>query len=149
MKKVLNAIYSAILFLWQLPQNIVALLMMPFIGKLTLLEHRNHQYVFEAGKMSGGISLGTFIFLSPGLAPYQVYHEHELGHGFDSRRFGPLYLFVIGIPSIVWACTYDSNRQCYYQFYTEYRANENIGTIEVVHPGFGDCYLVMKKMEEV
>ena len=145
MKKVLNAIYSAILFLWQLPQNLVALVMMPFIGKLTLLEHRNHQYVFEASKMMGGISLGTFIYLSPGLAKNQVYHEHELGHGFDSRWFGPLYLFVIGLPSLLWACTYNENSQCYYSFYTERRANRNIGTIEVKYPGFGDCYLVMKE----
>jgi hypothetical protein len=144
MKKILNALYSAVLFIWQILQNIVALLMMPFLGKLTLLEHRNHQYVFEAEKMSGGISLGTFIFISPKLSGFQEVHEHELGHGFDSRKFGPLYLFIIGIPSIIWAMVCDESCQCYYDFYTERWANENIGTVKVVKDEDGTCYLDMK-----
>ena len=43
-----------------------------------------------------------------------VMHEQE-GHTFDSKVFGPLYLFVIGIPSIMWAWLGDDNK-CYYDF---------------------------------
>ena len=51
-------------FLWQLPQNLVALLMMPFLGKMKLIRFDLYTFAFECEKMSGGISLGNFIFLS-------------------------------------------------------------------------------------
>ena len=56
------------MFLWQLPQNIVALIMLPFLGKMKLVRYDLYAFVFECQKMKGGISLGNFIFLSPNLA---------------------------------------------------------------------------------
>ena len=41
MKNVLHWVKFVGLFLWQLPQNIVALLMMPFLGKLSKVDYRN------------------------------------------------------------------------------------------------------------
>lgn len=38
----LNKLLFALLFLWQLPQNLVALLVMPFLGKLTFVDHRHY-----------------------------------------------------------------------------------------------------------
>ena len=113
-------------FLWQLPQNLVALVMMPFMGKMKLVRFENYCWAFECTKMSGGISLGNFIYLSPNCANKEATVLHEYGHVVDSHKFGWLYLFIIGIPSLCWA-TFKPARKCYYDFYTEAWANRNAG----------------------
>ena len=114
-----------ILFIWQLPQNIVALAMMPFLGKLKLIKVDNYCFAFSGKKMSGGISLGSFVFLSNYMGMVDRYVAHEYGHVVDSHIWGPLYLFVIGIPSILNAAF--NFTDCYYDFYTEKWANKHAG----------------------
>ena len=99
MSKFFNCLIFIALFIWQLPQNLVALVMMPFLGKLRLISYRKFCFAFEGSKMMGGISLGNFAFLSEWSAkkPESVAHE-QLGHTVDSKIMGPLYLFIIGIP---------------------------------------------------
>lgn len=126
MKKVLEVIKFIGLFLWQLPQNIVALIMLPFLGKLHLVKYDNYCFAFEGENMKGGISLGSFIFLSPYCAKQKTTVAHEFGHVKDSHKLGFGYLFVIGIPSICWAA-FKPAKKCYYSFYTERWANENAG----------------------
>ncbi|WP_329903127.1 hypothetical protein [Porphyromonas pogonae] len=57
-----------------------------------------------------GISLGSNIILNlpydqPFMTPSKICSDylfmHEYGHSFDSHRWGPLYLIVIGLPSLV------------------------------------------------
>lgn len=57
------------------------------------------------GVFPGGISLGTYIIISE-----QSYRDkrartkkHEYGHSRQSLYLGPLYLIVVGLPSILWA----------------------------------------------
>src|SRR6185369_10455986 len=49
-------------------------------------------------------SLGYFVFYSRGEGRYFVLDErirdHEWGHSFQSRLLGPLYLPLVGVPSI-------------------------------------------------
>jgi hypothetical protein len=131
-----------IMFLWQLPQNIVALLMMPFMCKMKLVRYDLYAFAFEYSKMSGAISLGNFIFLSPMSAQNEETILHEYGHVIDSQRFGWLYLFIIGIPSILWAGFF-SEGKCYYDFFTEKRANQNAG-LKVAKNQYG-CYTYIPK----
>ena len=126
MKKFLDILCFIGLFIWQLPQNIVAIVMLPFLGKLRKVEYRDYCFAFEGSKMSGGISLGNFIFLSKTCTKSVTTIAHEYGHVKDSHRFGILYLFIIGIPSICWAA-FKSSDKCYYSFFTEKRANKNAG----------------------
>lgn len=115
-----------ILILWQLPQCLVGVLMLPFLGKLTLIEKRNYAWAFRSPKMCGSISLGCFVFLEPYSSKRETIIAHELdGHTKDSKIWGPLYLFVIGIPSLLNAWLKLSI--CYYDFYTERRANYYAG----------------------
>ena len=118
-----------LLFLWQSPQNLIAVLMLPFLGKLELKCYRNYSLCFVGEKMQGGISLGNFVFVSPSLSKYDEHVAHELdGHTMDSKRFGFLYLFIIGIPSICWAGLRNVKKHPnYYEFYTERWANEHAG----------------------
>lgn len=57
--------------------------------------------------------------------------KHEIGHTKQSLYLGPLYLIVIGLPSIVWAFIQSRwMKDCdYYSFYTEKWANR-LGGIE-------------------
>ena len=125
MKNFLDKLVFCLYFIWQLPQNIVALVMMPFMGKLTKVKYENYCYAFEGEKMSGSISLGNFIILSKYGAKSVTTIAHEYGHVVDSHIFGPLYLFVIGIPSISNAWFHFT--ECYHDWYTEKWANKNAG----------------------
>ena len=79
----------------------------------------------------GGVSLGSFIFVN-GNRP-EVWTKdarvHEYGHTIQSLIFGPLYLVIIALPSIVW-CSSKSLHQKrmrgelnYYDLYCESSAN--------------------------
>lgn len=75
--------------------------------------------------MSGGISLGSFAFVSNNLAKKETAVRHEQGHMWDSKVMGPLYLFIVGIPSLLNASF--GFTKCYYDFYCEAWANKHSG----------------------
>lgn len=131
-------------FLWQLPQNLVALVMMPFLGKMKLVRFDLYCWAFECSKMSGGISLGNFIFLDSHSAKSEATILHEYGHTIDSQKLSWLYLFVIGLPSLLWAAFKPKNK-CYYDFFTEKRANLNAG-LKVGRNQYS-CYVYIPKEE--
>lgn len=142
-KKIGHIIVFILLFIWQLPQNLVAIVMMPFLGKLELLSYREFCFAFKGSKMAGGISLGNFAFLSSYLSKKQANIDHEqLGHTVDSKIFGPLYLIIIGLPSLLWAAFGDNNK-CYYSFYTEKWANKH-ADLEVLTTASGRCFITQK-----
>lgn len=122
-KTLSNIILYIISFIWQLPQNIVALVMIPFLGKKRCIWRDKWCSVYVCEKMMGGISLGNFIFLSERVRD-DLSVAHELGHCVDSRIFGPLYLLIIGLPSIIHTF---HNCDFYYHFYTERWANKHMG----------------------
>jgi hypothetical protein len=125
MKSFKEVLKFILLFLWQLPQNLLAIVMMPFMGKLKFVKYDNYCYAFEVINMPSAISLGSFIYLSAYHAKRETVIGHEYGHVIDSQRWGPLYLFVWGIPSAlnnVFRFT-----DCYYDFYTEKSANKHAG----------------------
>lgn len=111
--------------IWGLPQVLVGLCMLPFLGKLRFIRYENYCWVFEGEKMSGGISLGCFIFVSRYNASKEEVIRHELGHVIQSHILGPLYLIVIGLPSILNA-TFNFT-ECYHEFYPEAWANKLMG----------------------
>ena len=52
----------------------------------------------------GGMSLGLFIFTPKEESEYaEKVRVHEYGHCFQSLLLGPLYLILVGLPSIIWA----------------------------------------------
>ena len=145
-KKILKWIIFIGLFIWQLPQNIVAIVMMPFLGKLKLIEYKHYCFAFEADNMSGSISLGSFIFLCNTHAKQNTVIAHEFGHVWWSQVFGPLYILTIGIPSILWAGFRNKKKYpCYYSFYTERWANNKAGLIAVMSSSGTYCILQFKK----
>lgn len=108
------------------------LFMKPYVSKE---KYRGITYVVSK-KMSGGISLGNYVILSYSYRNKNISKkvwDHEWGHTRDSRMFGPLYLLVIGLPSIIWAWMYGSvipyTKNGYYKFYTEKRADRLGGVV--------------------
>ena len=84
-------------------------------------------WIFNSGSNLGSVSLGNFIFL--GNFRTHLTQRHELGHCKQSMYLGPLYLFVIGIPSIIWASTYKYTNKNYYWIFCEKWADK-LGGIE-------------------
>lgn len=72
---------------------------------LLLLNIRRRHYWYHGALVTewgrpGGISLGMFVFTA-GTDKHLLVHEY--GHTLQSLLLGPLYLPVIGMPSLVWA----------------------------------------------
>ena len=109
-----------LLYLWQLPQNLLGLLL------ISILKPED-KYDFEgvtlcyATRMRGGISLGRYIIVASQMKDYTGRTEkHELGHCKQSMILGPLYLVVIGLMSLIWAAVWRPGYgKSYYDFYTE------------------------------
>ena len=114
------AIFVA-LIIWQLPQFLISLVMLPFLGKKKLVADRHFNFCWMAEKMQGGISLGPFAFVSPGLCSAESIAHAVDGHTKDSKIFSWFYLLVIGLPSILNAMF--KFTKCYYDFFPEKRAN--------------------------
>ena len=80
---------------------------------------------------SGSLSLGLFFFLHPKAEQNEQTKAHEWGHTRQSLILGPLYLFVIALPSMIWCNCFrkyrEKNNVSYYVFYTERWANRCAG----------------------
>ena len=61
--------------------------------------------IAESNWILTGVSLGKYVFIAQGYAsqPRLRLIQHELGHCRQSLLLGPVYLLVIGIPSLTWA----------------------------------------------
>jgi hypothetical protein len=116
----MNTFTDLLLYLWQLPQNLIGLLLVKILRPEESYDLEGSR-LYYATRMRGGISLGRYIIVRSVLQDYKGDTErHELGHSKQSLYLGWLYLVVIGIPSLLWAAWWNSGRGVsYYWFYTE------------------------------
>lgn len=129
MKLIMKYIRNLILFIWQLPQHIVALI---YFGYLVMMckdlgiDSRYKQAIVIPCIMRGAVTLGNYVFVGLN-SEYKETVKHELGHTIQSKILGPLYLIVIGIPSITYCGLRrmfpSLRKKNYYDFYTERWAN--------------------------
>lgn len=108
---------SILLYLWQLPQNLLGLLFLLVLTGETRHRLGNIRFYFLKS-FPGGITLGEYIIVG---TRQQLHVRHEFGHVRQSRMLGWLYLPVIGLPSVLWAWLGDriAPGKSYYWFYTE------------------------------
>lgn len=115
-----------ILWIWQLPQNILGYLLIKItkahavkVGKETL---------YLTSLFNSGICLGDYIIIDEytydWISEFSLLDKlnHELGHQKQSRILGWLYLFIVGIPSItrnIYARLKNKNSDWYYSGYPE------------------------------
>lgn len=112
---------KTILYIWQLPQNIVALISIGiFKAKYgyKLNSKKNTVNIYLTNN-NIGVSLGNYIIVNNKHSKLTI--NHEIGHCKQSIYLGWLYLIIIGIPSAINNLInripfikYD-----YYSFYTE------------------------------
>ena len=127
---VLDCIKRALLLIWELPQNIVGALLFIFFAVFSdsvILDDDDSLEMYSP-MMRGAISLGIFRvyaykYLGNGARYVELVRRHEKGHRKQSMMLGPLYLIVIGLPSLIWAALHSSVRRLrtvdYFSFYTE------------------------------
>lgn len=132
------------LSIWMLPQNILGIFCLTGFWLVDLcrgkrryseLINLNGWLVYHSPSQRGGITLGFFsvipIVQTQSLVEYKRTLAHEKGHYLQGLYLGPLYLLIIGLPSILMAfyCTLreritkKSTSDLYYNFYPEKWAN--------------------------
>jgi len=88
---------SFILFLWQAPQNLLALVLIVLFKGERAASYKG-VLIYKYG-LKGSVSLGSFILLRKDVESSRNTIKHEYGHCLQSRVLGPLYLLLIGVPS--------------------------------------------------
>lgn len=135
-----KSFFYLINFTWGLLQNL--------LGIALLIKYRHCKKEWFFGSLLiyhdgswGGISLGMFIIMN-GNRDEKWKNEtkvHEYGHCIQSIILGPLYLLIIGLPSLIWCNTkkYQDLRKntgkSYFEFYPEKWANY-LGTLVTKMP---------------
>jgi hypothetical protein len=113
---------SFLLYLWQLPQNLLGLIFLLFIRGEE--KHSLGEISFYYAKnFAGGISLGKYIIIGH---KCEKSVKHEYGHCIQSKKLGWLYLLVVGLPSLIHAAFHDCEKigKTYYHFWTEQWADK-------------------------
>ena len=97
--------------IWQLPQEIIGCFLILMIkGKRkyinVLIPGKQSKYglvgVYIAPNLlNSGISLGDYIIFDGRIEISETDVLHEYGHQLQSRFLGPLYLLIVGIPSLI------------------------------------------------
>lgn len=124
-----------LLIIWELPQNLLGSLLLAFYKASSVSIVKMHGYperiVYFSDYMPTGISLGGIIIVnsrSGGATSKSVAHEY--GHTIQSMYLGPLYLIVIGLPSLLWNMRCRGNLELdYYSFFTE-RWADKLGKVK-------------------
>lgn len=123
MLKAGKAILLLLLLLWELPQSFVGIIVLGVFhanGKIKSTE-RNKLCLFVQTRETG-VSLGRFVFWTANANRYAHLNNdckmHEYGHSLQSIMLGPMYLFVIGIPSVLRAAY---SRYYFRKYHTHWR----------------------------
>lgn len=117
-------------YMWQFMQNIIGVGYL-LVSKATYKENVGDVRIYTTSSKYGSVSLGNLVFISNNTRDYSKTLTHELGHTLQSKVLGPFYLFVIGIPSFLWASLRKICKSLrkidYYWFYTEAWADKWAG----------------------
>lgn len=121
------------LYLWQLPQNLLGLLLIAILGIEEKEEVIDGARIYFSKRMLSGISLGRYIILNTWFLPTEgktgIYGRetrlHEWGHSKQSKYLGWLYLIIIGLPSLL-GNIYDRLFHGYMSYYERIRWYYNL-----------------------
>ncbi len=137
LKPILKVLIGIIRWIWFLPQNLVG----GFIALYCFLFQRKHTrfftiqdgtiFVISDKQPLWGISLGDFIILKEDCFHRPCVIRHEYGHRVQAWMTGPLYLLIIGLPSLInhqthktLDGTYKEKTEWYYGRYPEKGADK-------------------------
>lgn len=118
--------YYLLQWTWGLPQNLLGLTLWLFC-KGEAQPRFHGAAVKRWRRSSGSAGIGMFLFLQEGYDRELLLHEY--GHSLQSIILGPLFLPVVGLPSLLWAELPVARRfrqrhkKSYYWLYCESWAN--------------------------
>ena len=127
----MQRIINILLFVWQFPQILIGWIVSLFYKVKTTILYKD-KTVRICPTFPGGISLGNTVIVNKYPFNTDTWNtvKHEWGHTVQSKILGPFYLFVIGIPSLLWAAIQGNViKKDYYWFYTEKWADK-IGNVK-------------------
>lgn len=142
----MRKILKLFVYLWQLPQMLVGLLICNLIkytqsfNATTKTGKVYHGKVYFTDWFNSAVCLGKYIIVDKKLKGKDQLSEtikHELGHSIQSILLGWFYFIVVGIPSFVLniiSRIYKKDAQWYYSKFPENWANklaEGIITVEL------------------
>ena len=126
----MKTLLTILLYIWQLPQNLVGLIL-KLIYKADNKVAYKDKTILVCKSFKGGISLADTVIVSKYPITQSTWNtvKHEWGHTRQSLYLGPLYLIIIGIPSLIWAAIHTDKIGSYYSFYTE-RWADKLGNVK-------------------
>jgi len=92
---------SILLSIWQLPQILLGYVVI-LVTRSSKVKTYKDAVIYSPERLMFGVSFGPIIILPLPLANNVHLLSHEYGHSIQSKIFGPLYLIVVGLPSITW-----------------------------------------------
>jgi hypothetical protein len=105
------------MFLFEFPQNLIGWFLS--IGFRERYTYKDVTVIHISG-VWGAFALCRWIFADDNYYQNEEVIKHEYGHIMQSRRLLFLFIFIIAIPSLIWAWHYNEKMGCsYYSFYTE------------------------------
>lgn len=116
------------MFILEFPQNLIGYV---FFKIYTTMYKRPYYlyrdaYIVHVKGSWGAISLSRYIFADDNYYQSKMI-RHEYGHTIQSKVLMPLYVPIIGLPSLIWNRFFKRYRKkrkkSYYSFYTESWAN--------------------------
>lgn len=151
----MRIIYDIIQWTWGLPQTLVGLVY--YLLNIKQKHYYYHGSVVTIWKSKSSLSLGMFVFVSDDPFCYydsfrKTYSEdefsnmllvHEYGHTIQSLFFGPMYLLLVGVPSILWSFLpvfvqkREMEKLSYFSVYPERWAN-SLGEWITKEPSIGE-----------
>ena len=94
---------DVLMYIWQLPQNLLGIVVRAFYHVDHKLVYNRLSVINVCKKFPGCVSLGDTIIVNAYPHDKEGWDDvkHELGHQVQSRKWGWLYLIVIGLPSSI------------------------------------------------
>lgn len=99
MKEFLRIVWAVLLYLWQLPQNLIGLVYLAFCFDRVKITKQGGAVFYATKHVRGGMTMGRYVFISPKNIAREPVYDHEFGHVRQSKRWGWLWLPVFAIPS--------------------------------------------------
>ena len=124
-------LYSFLQCTWGCIQTLIGALL--YLGHLHNKHYKYENAIVTEWDYEYSVSLGMFLFVTKKEQAGEGFEKlilHEYGHTFQSLLLGPLYMLVIGFPSMMWLRLpiFQKMRKkkkiSYYSFYTEKWADE-------------------------
>lgn len=127
-------LYTLIQWVWGLSQNLLGLVLMACLRDVRIERFRGAVVVYYRAQLRSAqpttappraalkrfrlhvcFALGMFLFLERELRPEDAAKilVHEYGHTIQSLLCGPLYLLMIGLPSLLWSRRFTRGRSSY------------------------------------